>query len=192
MKLNVEKLNNELYPDFKFDINKYKFGGTIHIKEENKGKFTATKKATGKTTEELTHSKNPLTKKRVIFAQNAKHFKHQQGGQLIDLINRTNNKNIDFVNRLKDPKRKFITNWENPKQIATHKMSWATDENGKAIIYPQVQNVNGQLVDFTNPKYKKWDGFDNAVQQGDTIQTTPELAQQYTINYKKFYPQFNK
>ena len=35
----------------------------IHIKPENKGKFTATKKATGKTTEELTHSKNSLTKK---------------------------------------------------------------------------------------------------------------------------------
>ncbi len=45
---------------------------SIHIKPENKGKFTATKKATGKSTEELTHSKNPLTRKRAIFAQNAK------------------------------------------------------------------------------------------------------------------------
>ena len=44
----------------------------INIKPENKGKFTATKKATGKSTEELTHSKNPLTRKRAIFAQNAK------------------------------------------------------------------------------------------------------------------------
>ena len=44
----------------------------IHINPANKGKFTATKKRTGKTTEELTHSKNPLTKKRAIFAQNAK------------------------------------------------------------------------------------------------------------------------
>jgi len=49
---------------------------TIHIKPENRGKFTATKKRTGKTTEELTHSKNPLTRKRAIFAINAKHFKH--------------------------------------------------------------------------------------------------------------------
>jgi len=44
----------------------------IHIDPENKGKFTATKKRTGKSTEELTHSKNPLTKKRAIFAQNVK------------------------------------------------------------------------------------------------------------------------
>lgn len=44
----------------------------INIDPENKGKFNATKERTGKTTEELTHSKNPLTKKRAIFAQNAK------------------------------------------------------------------------------------------------------------------------
>ena len=47
---------------------------SIEIKPENKGKFTATKKATGKSTEELTHSKNPLTRKRAIFAQNAKRW----------------------------------------------------------------------------------------------------------------------
>lgn len=43
----------------------------IHIDPENKGKFTATKKRTGKSTEELTHSKNPLTRKRAQFALNA-------------------------------------------------------------------------------------------------------------------------
>lgn len=45
---------------------------SIEIKPENKGKFTATKKATGKSTEELKHSKNPLTRKRATFAANAK------------------------------------------------------------------------------------------------------------------------
>ena len=44
----------------------------IEIKPENKGKFTATKKRTGKSTEELKHSKNPLTRKRAVFAANAK------------------------------------------------------------------------------------------------------------------------
>ena len=57
-----------------------KYGG-IHINPANKGKFNATKKATGKTTEELTHSNNPLTRKRAIFAQNASRWKHQDGGQ---------------------------------------------------------------------------------------------------------------
>ncbi len=57
-------------------------GSGIHIKKENRGKFTETKKRTGKTTEELTHSKNPLTRKRAIFAQNAKKWKHGDGGEV--------------------------------------------------------------------------------------------------------------
>lgn len=44
----------------------------IKIKPENKGKFNATKKRTGKSTEELTHSKNPKTRKRANFAKMAK------------------------------------------------------------------------------------------------------------------------
>lgn len=63
-------------------INKYSDGGSIHINPANRGKFNATKKRTGKTTEELTHSKNPLTRKRAIFAQNASHWKHAFGGHL--------------------------------------------------------------------------------------------------------------
>lgn len=55
----------------------FKSGGSIYIKPENRGKFNATKERTGKTTEELTHSKNPLTRKRAIFAQNAAKWKHQ-------------------------------------------------------------------------------------------------------------------
>lgn len=43
----------------------------------DRGKFNALKKRTGKSTEELTHSKNPLTRKRAIFAQNAKKWKHK-------------------------------------------------------------------------------------------------------------------
>lgn len=63
-------------------LNQYSNGGSIHIKPENRGKFNATKKRTGKTTEELTHSKNPLTRKRAIFAQNAAKWKHAFGGEL--------------------------------------------------------------------------------------------------------------
>ncbi len=72
--------NGGMYPhplDVPFD--EFKKGG-IHIKPENKGKFNATKKATGKTTEELTHSSNPVTRKRAIFAQNAAKWKHEYGG----------------------------------------------------------------------------------------------------------------
>lgn len=57
----------------------YAYGG-IHINPKNKGKFNALKKKTGKSTAQLTHSKNPLTRKRAIFAQNAKKWKHAYGG----------------------------------------------------------------------------------------------------------------
>ena len=58
-------------------------GGSIFIKPENRGKFTETKRRTGKTTEELTHSKNPITRKRAIFALNSRHWnKHSNGGYL--------------------------------------------------------------------------------------------------------------
>lgn len=75
-----------------FKNSKFENGGkmSIHIKPENRGKFNATKKRTGKTTEELTHSKNPLTRKRAIFSQNAKKWKHANGGELLGLDYYTN------------------------------------------------------------------------------------------------------
>ena len=85
---------------------KFKNGGKpdINIKPENKGKFTATKKATGKTTEELTHSKNPVTKKRAIFAQNAKKWKHEKGGK----VENTFGKDQPFpkINKIAEKKQK--------------------------------------------------------------------------------------
>ena len=55
---------------------KKKNGGGIYIKPENRGKFTATMKRTGKSAEELSHSPNPLTRKRAIFALNARKWNH--------------------------------------------------------------------------------------------------------------------
>lgn len=58
---------------------------SIDIDPKNKGKFTATKKATGKSTEELTHSKNPLTRKRANFAKMAKrHWKPLKESEYMD------------------------------------------------------------------------------------------------------------
>lgn len=65
-------------------------GGSIHIKPENRSKFNATKKRTGKTTEELTHSSNPVTRKRAIFAQNAAKWHHGEDGLSLDSQDPTN------------------------------------------------------------------------------------------------------
>lgn len=83
--LHLENLNGQYIPmlpgiEVILDRNTKKLStykdGKIAIKPANRGKFNATKKRTGKTTEELTHSKNPITRKRAIFAQNAKKWKH--------------------------------------------------------------------------------------------------------------------
>lgn len=66
-------------------LNTYSQGGSIHINPENKGKLTATSKRTGKSFSELAHSKNPLTRKRAIFALNARKWHHHdEGGYLYD------------------------------------------------------------------------------------------------------------
>ena len=55
-------------------------GGKIYIKPQNRGKFTSTMKRTGKTAEELSHSSNPLTRKRAVFALNARKWNKAEGG----------------------------------------------------------------------------------------------------------------
>lgn len=67
-------------------VSYFKKGSGIHIKEKNKGKFTASAKAAGKSVQE--HARDvlndpnatPLQKKRANFARNAKAWKHQEGG----------------------------------------------------------------------------------------------------------------
>lgn len=57
-------------------------GSGIHIKKENRGKFTAYKKRTGKTTEQALHSKNPHVRQMANFARNAEKWHHEYGGYL--------------------------------------------------------------------------------------------------------------
>lgn len=51
--------------------------GGIHIKAKNKGKFTAYKKRTGKTTTQALHSKSPSVRRMANFARNAKKWHHK-------------------------------------------------------------------------------------------------------------------
>lgn len=107
---NIKSANAITYDDFgniiplskrdNFNISdiRYKKGGSIHIKEKNKGKFTESAKRAGKSVQE--HAKDvvkdpkatKLQKKRAQFALNAKKWKHQNGGKLkyLDMFN--NNK----------------------------------------------------------------------------------------------------
>ena len=68
-------------------VTAYKKGGRIHIKKKNRGKFS--EYCGGKVTQECIargkKSKDPKIRKRAVFAQNARRFKHQNGGVLLAL-----------------------------------------------------------------------------------------------------------
>lgn len=69
-------------------IGSYKKGSEIHIKKENRGKFTASAKSAGKTVQQ--HARDvladpnatPLQKKRANFARNAAKWKHEDGAKI--------------------------------------------------------------------------------------------------------------
>ena len=68
----LEMTEEELKNMIKYGTNKLLEKSGIHIDPENKGKFTATKKRTGKSTSELLHSPNKKTRARANFARMAK------------------------------------------------------------------------------------------------------------------------
>lgn len=169
--------------------NTFAEGGGIHIKPENRGKFTALKKRTGKSATWFKEHGTPVQRKMATFALNTRKWKHEDGGPLRGLVDDINRRsNADFVQRLKDPNRDYIQDWASDN-IATHKLSWATDDNG-AIVFPNVQRIDGVLYDFTDPKNKrgKWDALDSAIQRGDTLRMTPNQAKEFTETYKSYYP----
>lgn len=62
--------------------NEFAKGGSIHIKPENRGKFTALKKRTGHSATWFKQHGTPAQKKMATFALNARKWKHGYGGNL--------------------------------------------------------------------------------------------------------------
>lgn len=112
--------------------------------------------------------------------------------EVLDLVN---NSKADFVSRLIDENRATIPDWNNKDDIATHKLSYARDGD-RWIIYPNVQNIDGKLYDFSDPKYGLNNGLqalDSALYSGDYVEVPSEAdARWFTESYKNHYPGFNK
>lgn len=105
------------------------------------------------------------------------------GRKLIRDINERSD--ADFVKRLQDRNREYIVNPNNT--VSTHKLSWATDNQGNAIVYPEVQNTPAGLVDYS---YDRNRAFEEALRNRDTLMMSPSQAEWFTANYKKYYPSF--
>ena len=103
-----------------------KYGG-IHIKPENKGKFTDY--CGGKVTQECIqrgkHSSNPTTRKRATFAANARTWKHENGGILKAQFG------ISMINP-------FVVKHQLENHVAP-----LINEHGKKIIQPSFEASSG-------------------------------------------------
>lgn len=107
------------------------------------------------------------------------------------IVNIVNKSRANFVSRLKDPNRRSIKDWQDSTKIATHKLGVGTDNEGNHYIYPEVQEINGKLIDFTRPPYLPTAGRISAEEKGDTVRVKSfEDALEFTENYKKYYPNF--
>lgn len=78
-------VSNGIYSlkDIKNAYNDFANGGSIHIKPENRGKFTALKERTGHSTSWFIKNGTPAQKKMAVFANNARKWKHDEGGDII-------------------------------------------------------------------------------------------------------------
>ena len=98
---------------------------------------------------------------------------------LFDLIK---NSNANFAKRLQDPNRKYITYPDG--SIGNFKLVWSEDETG-TIVYPEIQEINGQLVDLSGDREKAWK---SATEHKDYIYfPSKEAADWFTKNYKNYY-----
>lgn len=82
-------MNESIFNPFFYDfIPKWKSGSKIHIKKQNRGKFTDY--CGGKVTDECIqkgkHSPDPKIRKRATFAANVRAWKHQQGGSVNSIV----------------------------------------------------------------------------------------------------------
>lgn len=104
---------------------------------------------------------------------------------------RADTSNADMIQRLKQgSSRETIPDWEYPEKVATHKMMSA----GNYVI-GNVQNINGKLIDFTDPKYGFKDSdraaIDSAIERGDYVKFDTEGdARYFAEHYKKHYNSF--
>lgn len=105
-----------------------------------------------------------------------------------DLVKLIYNSNANFAKRLVDPYRKVLNLGEG--EIGTHKLSYATGD-GKVFVYPQIQEINGELVDLSSDWKKAWD---QAIKNKDYVEfPSVEDADWFTAdNYKKYFPGLEK
>lgn len=134
----------------------FKQGNKIHIKEKNKGKFTeyCDGEVTQNCIDKAKNSGNPTLKKRAIFAENSRSWKHTKGGQLIP--KRKIGQTLDY-----DPKNPYHVhnNGEKivitPEQYEKHKNEPYFASIRKQVEEHQAAYPIPEYTETPNPEYRK-------------------------------------
>ena len=111
-------------------------------------------------------------------------------------VNKVNSSDAEFAKRLKDYNRPYLNNADGT--VSTHKMSYVTDDDNNAYLYPQLQNPMANPVGLPTPKQFRNmlvdygdDAWDVARRNNNYVQMSVPEAQQFSNNYKDYYPDFN-
>lgn len=99
----------------------------------------------------------------------------------------------NWIKRAENKNRKTIPDWEFPDKVTTHKLSYMTGDRSD-IVYPNVQEINGKLIDFTDPKNKRdySDAYKSALYRGDYLEVPRGFGERVSKAYKGFFPGFNE
>lgn len=124
----------------------------------------------------------------------------QEGGQLptktrtlSELIDYAKQANPRFIQRLSEPSKgiEFIDD-NGVKSKGSHYLEWSTDDKGNAIVYPRIQEVDGELQFFNSQN-----AYKRATETNDYLVMTPDEAdiffakdEQHGVAYKSGWPEF--
>ena len=114
--------------------------------------------------------------------------KYQNGGNIRsmeELISYANKKNPRFVQRLNETTLRTIPGKDG--QVMSHVLGYA-DADGKTYVFPQVQEIDNNLKYFDDWK----EAFNTALKNQNVLEMSPEEAELFTTNYKKYYPSFKE
>ena len=118
---------------------------------------------------------------------------------LEELIEYAKKENPRFIQRFsEEPRGIEFTDDEGNKQHGSHLIGWELDENGNAIVFPSIQEMeNGELKLLSS-----WDAYDRAIENNNYLKMTPEEAKLFTesgedengnlFGYKIGWPDFFK
>ena len=124
--------------------------------------------------------------------KNGGETKQKKSRTIEELVEYAKQQNPRFIQRMSEPV-KYLDLGNGEK--GTHMMGWATDDNGNAIVYSQIQeNDKGDLLDYGDS------ALDRALKNKNYLIMTPEEAKLFTesgkdsegnlFGYKKGWPEF--